>query len=264
MSDKKAEYRRAIGALETVGMPVDFLRTVARDYDIDETARDGAYVSPVFDTLYLEASEWRSLGRHLALGDGGNEWAAVQTLYHESTHAWLDLKRDEAAVAALRAHGEAHYADAPMRGGDTASDPARLFQEGMAMYVAGQALAYYRALDRIATMSALIDRLAWEGSLRPTDPFVDTVVAEIRLDYNAEVAEPVHAYQDRPWYRFDGSQWHTTRPLSERMRRFARETLLEGAIPRVFGQDPRLSESHAALVEQLERQRRLVPFTVVP
>src|SRR4051794_18192615 len=99
----KMGFRGFIGDAERFGLPVGFLRAVAASsytYEFgDETA-----VSPWTNTMSFEKQELDGVA-NMSPSTPYGESTSVLNIYHEGTHAWLDIQEDQPKVSALIAHG---------------------------------------------------------------------------------------------------------------------------------------------------------------
>src|SRR5262245_1785811 len=130
--DPRDLYRGFIANAEFYGMPVAFLRVVGKRYTFHVTAAAGPFstehANPITNSMYLNVSTYKMLIKmETALPVG--EATAIATAYHESTHAFLDLKENEPKFKKLIEDGIKHYQGAPMAGGGLSRTPERLFQE---------------------------------------------------------------------------------------------------------------------------------------
>jgi hypothetical protein len=104
------QYADFIARACEYGLPVKSLIGVALFALIDTGGRGDEY-RPFWGVLVLQPSitaEVKNMAPTLPVGES----KAIQTLYHESTHAHIDLHRDEAPFRELMARGERHYSGA--------------------------------------------------------------------------------------------------------------------------------------------------------
>jgi hypothetical protein len=240
----KVSFSDFIVRAEQYQLPVGFLRTISRS-SYTFSYGDSAYVSPWTNRMVLELSTLE-LGRDMAPSLPMGEAPAVQTLYHESTHAWLDLQEDTPKVVKLVEEGETYYKDAPLTGGQKADDPERVFQEAMASYVGHRAATYWSALESLT----LAEDMAKEPEkLEPKKrAMLLKIVREARARYGREMGLRVFGYQNTPgWFNFSSDQVETTKVISSAMKNFCDRELLEGMIPDQFERKKTLTDLWAKL-----------------
>jgi hypothetical protein len=201
-------------------------------------------VIPWFNRLVLTEetlSALRTDDVRMALGELG-------TLYHEATHAWLDLE-ERGYVTALRLLSKGHYAGSPLEVNRTqigvADDPNRIFQEAAGSYVEHRVVTWLRTLRFLEVLAR--------------DPEVNTAhigpsLEKVRAEYDAEMSRRVFGYEDEGGFLgFGSEQAYTTRPIRNDLRAYLDTAVLEGRIPDRFEQDPRL---HALAAEAARRAQR--------
>jgi len=230
-----------IANAEYYGLPVNFLRIVGRSYTLNMNGPGRAQRADVWtNSMYLDRSTYDLLvDMNVDLPVG--ESTAILTAYHESTHAYLDLKENEAAFKTFIADGEKHYKDAPMVGDTTSRDPKRVFQEAAASYVGNRASTWWLAFEMLAILTTTLA----SGNNVSKDKVVR--MANIaRKDYNDVMKEMVFGYEESAWYSSD--QVETTRPLSAAMKRFLDTELLEDKIPDDFDKVTKLRQLYLDLL----------------
>jgi hypothetical protein len=170
----------------------------------------------------------------------------IDTLYHESTHAYLDNHSNDSNVASLVRVARLHYNGAKLTTeqgaivGDV-DDTGRLVSEAAGEYVG----------HRISTWAAtrqLLQTLADDPEVRPealTEPEID----KIRTRYDTEMARRTFGYEREGF--FGGITGWVDRPMQEDMRQWLDRTILEGRVADRFENDP----TFGRLVERI-RQRR--------
>lgn len=212
-----------VAAATELGMPTGFLQEVGADYTI--VLGDADVVRPWIDMLILRRDTLDAvdeLSPDLPFG----ERSAVYTLYHEATHAWLDLHADAPPVAGSIADGEAHFADAPLTDGRTTSDAHRLFQEAAGDYVGSRMASWWATLADLAVAAS-------------TGTLTEARRAAIAGAYEAAQSETVFGYSPEGGVLGIGAdQVETERPASEELRAFLDCVLLEGKVPSSFAAVP--------------------------
>ena len=203
-------YLAFIANAEFYGMPVAFLRAVGKDYAILSTTSI-AHVTPMLNAMYLNPATYASLIRLDADEPPGVN--GLQQAYHESAHAYMDLKEDESKFKTFIADGIKYYKEAPLTGGSKSKDPDRLFKEAVGCYVGERAAAWWRTLNTLSY---------FDSFPLPTDPAIRDGYKRITLkqmgSYNTAMAERVYGYEDKS--RFDSEQIYTTKPVSDAMKKF--------------------------------------------
>lgn len=214
-------------AASTHGMPTRFLAAVQSNYTLKFGEEDeDDFVRPATNRMFLKPSTVESAqGVSLDLPRG--EALAVQTIYHEGTHAYLDLIKDQPAVAALIREGERHYRGAPLVDKSKGDDYVRLFQEAMGEYVGHRAAAFWSASEDL-----YLAEKAHAANKASGRRFWDNFRG-IPRRYEQATGQRVFGYQNKgwPWSR---SQVETTKAISGRMKDFADRAVLENAIPDQF------------------------------
>lgn len=218
----RQRYQEFIDNAERYGMPVRFLRYVERNYGIASGGSDA--VTPAINLMSLEEETLQSV-EHISPMPPFGEGTGVQTIYHESTHAYFDLLSGEPAVSDVIRHGEAHYEEAPLQGGGTGDDPERIFQEAAASYVG----------HRVSTWWLAFEELSMAVAGRFPDAILSTWIDRTRNNYNNRMAERTFGYQETGGFLgFGTSQTETTRQMSQQLKDFLDNHLLEGKIPDNF------------------------------
>jgi len=227
MSDRAARqgFVDFIVRAEHFGLPVGMLRDVARS---DYTYRQGGptSVSPWLDTMTFEPADLASVA-NMSPSKPRKEARGVQTIYHEATHAWLDVKKDTAEVRVLRQQGLEYYKEAPLTAG-RADDPERIFEEAIASYVGHRTAAYWQALEELTIISDTL-------TTKPTPDAQARILAHaktVRATYERLMGERVFGYQTPGWW--SSQQIYTKRIVSSQIKTFADTRLLENRLPDQF------------------------------
>jgi hypothetical protein len=194
----------------------------------------------------------------------------VEELYHEATHAYLDLKlgprgpegynpfqyshedlftnphaQIERKLASPKVQrvmdkAEGYYKgkrlDLPVRKAapfGLVSDPELVAHEAAAMYVAHRAAWLWWTLDRLEWCYQV---LGGELSGKPLKAALSTVKQAVP-EYQVAMTERVFGYEERR-----GKQYRTLAPIPASLRKLCDATILEGKVPDSFFLSPRLSE----------------------
>jgi hypothetical protein len=227
--DPRDQFLAFIANAEFYGMPVAFLRAVGQGYTFSLTASAGplssVHANVWTNSLYMHKVTYDTLTR-IDVEDPPGASTALLDVYHESTHAYVDLKENEPKFKKFIADGIAYYKDAPMEGGGKCSDPDRVFQEAIASYVA----------DRVAGWWGCLNVLTWLALKKPADQSVRDGLKRLALKqpkrYDDSMAERVYGYQEKSIVNSD--QIATTKPISEAMKNFLDHEFLEDKIPDHF------------------------------
>jgi hypothetical protein len=237
MSRLKEQLRRHINALERVGLPVRFLYYVLQRYDFSVGSSDDQ-ITPLLNLMELRQSTMDDLRE---IDPWGTVWGTVpgsggiDSLYHESTHAYFDLKSDEGDQFELNLLREArlYYQRAPMSDGSQSDDPERLAQEAPAEYVGQCAYAYW------STNCSLARYTVREFS-GVTAESMESTLRRIQSHYEAKMGEAQHGCYAT------GSLWWereicTTKPIFPPLKRYCDSILLENKLSATFSGNTRLS-----------------------
>jgi hypothetical protein len=217
---------------ESYGLPVRFIREVERSYTVvsSESETDD-FVRTALNHMYLSTNTQRSIrdiSPALPIGEG----TAIQTVYHEATHAYFDLKSDDPTFQTISKRVSEHYQEAPLTSGDAADDPIRIGQEAAACYVGHRAAGYWSTLEMLTMLDV---KTIQENSAS------HQYLRNVPGDYNRHMAERTFGYQNTGWL-WRRQQTSTTRPIPNFMKDFCDRALLESKIPDGFGQIPRFVE----------------------
>jgi hypothetical protein len=224
----KQMYDDFVRNAERYGLPVRFLRRVGRDYSI--SFGSSSAVNPWFNTMTLEEEELRS-GSQMAPALPIGEATAIQTIYHEATHAYLDLLSNDPRFSQFITAGEQHYQGARTTQGATTTDPERVFHEAAASYVGHRAATWWSTFESLSIyVSMARTNPAAAGRLRQMNSF-----ERVREDYNRQMSQIVFGYSEEGGFLGVGSrQATTTRAMTGQMKTFLDHELLEDKIPDRF------------------------------
>jgi hypothetical protein len=224
-TDFQASYRTFILDSERYGLPTRFLREVEPNFSVGRSWFGGDSVYQHFQVMSLSLDTIQDVECLSPLLNRGA--SGIGTIYHESTHAWFQLKSKEPAVADIIRKGTAYYERAPLQGGAKADDPARVFNEAAASYVGGRVGNWWLSFQGLSFLAA--------AHARRGD--VQRFIAQQQRAYNRAMAERTFGYQDTGGLLGIGSQQTaTTRQISDQLKRFLDETILDGTIPETFGE----------------------------
>jgi hypothetical protein len=231
------DFRRFIADMAHFRMPVRFLRELDAGSYVIASTTGTSRVMPWINTMFLDEVDLAAVAR-LRIAPG-SQTQHVETLYHEATHAWLDLKSDLPEVTALRAHGIPHYRDAPMDRGAEA-DPERLFEEAMGEYVGRRVRTYWEAYFTMLKWRETMDRRHGGGEV--FSEMLARMLSEVPWQYDSSMRKRDYGYQPPSLLsgRYGGPPEQTTREMTSAMCSFADRVLLENKVPHLFVQSQML------------------------
>lgn len=218
-----AKYHEFILRIAQYGFPVRFLREVEAGYNI--LRGPSSLVLPWFNLMLLEPHEFDAIEFMESPNLGAS--TGITNIYHESTHAWLDMNQSRPDVAKLIAHGTALYQGAPVEGGGK-PDSNRLFQEAIASYVGHRVAARWDAIEQTRNLEILLKKHRGRAGFERAD---QAAKERIPKSYDAAMNARVFGFQSRC---SSCAQQYTSRPISGELKRFADATLLESKIPEQF------------------------------
>jgi hypothetical protein len=239
-------FSNFIAAAERSGLPVGFLRRIGQS-NYGFSYGESSYVLLSRDLIVLQKGDLER-GANLA-PPLPSESSQLATLYHESTHAWLDLAKNESAVTKLFDEGRMHYEAAPLKNGAKADDPERLFHEAMGVYVGHRVAVYWQALETLTYLETASRRKEVDR------PYLVQLARAARARYARDMAKRVFGYQPPPGRFWSREQVETTRVIFNAMKGFCDRVLLEDKISDQFERQPALMELWAKLQEQFPELR---------
>ena len=210
--DLKQMFSRFIANAEYYGMPVGFLRAVGSKYKLDICAeKELERFTPFFGKLELSRSTYDHLlnmNADVPYGEG----PAIALAYHESTHAYLTMKKDDPVFKRIIEEGQRYYTDAPLANGKAGTDPERLFQEAAASYVEARAAGWWIAFKELSVWAVTLastENMDIQKSSR-----IKARVSKIPSEYNDEMKRLDFGYEG------DSPQQPTTKPISASIKSF--------------------------------------------
>lgn len=253
---------------ERAGLPVKILRYLEQYYSIHTTKQAG-YTDVRLNNLYLNRRNYDLLkGARLGPTDRAgvqmieSEGEAVNELYHEATHAYLDLKlgrgaddhisqnyyekdhelqypkkifekyRHYYAGASLREPIQCRMRNVPQ---GMVSDPETVLNEAMAMYIGTRASQYWTTMDRLTFF-----RDTAKSSNR--DKLLRFVASEI-MEYERTMANRVVGYDE-----FCGKQSAISDKIIPEEVKVMCDRILENKIPDKFLDSQKLRQLHSEVV----------------
>jgi hypothetical protein len=175
-----------------------------------------------------------------------SDLAAVQSLYHEATHAYVhNWCRDELDLFHYQLDkAKAHYKGAKVRHAavtKVVDDPWTLGLEAACEYVGHRASFFWETLDSLHFI------LQHDLKLGPPDlNGIRSRAEQIRSRYDKAMSERVFGYEKRE----NDSEYHTVdRPMPPFLTRMC-DDLLEYKIPNAFMAAPRLAHLYRDILRQ--------------
>jgi RHS repeat-associated protein len=170
-----------------------------------------------------QAAGLEKVGRTFSLGETD---AAIATIFHEGTHAYIiDHASNPALANVLRAATD-YYKGAVMSNGRVVSDPARLAEEAAAEYVEHRIQSWFSAYTQLQS-----DKAA--GRLDQAE------AQNIARQYDKAMSQRVFGYDNSSNLSREVT---TSKPIPDTLKQFLDGTLLEGRISDRFEDDPKFKE----------------------
>jgi hypothetical protein len=237
----KVKLARFILEAEQYGMPVRFLKQVVREYDfgIDQDAGSDV-TNTTLNGMTLSTSTIMGLQHHsTSMADE----VAVNTLYHESTHAYVDLV--DADETSMWADSVQEYEGAKLKNGKIVDDPDRVIQEAAAEYVGWRASSVWSVLRMMSLQNTMLDKFeARQITAGQLQRLLDLTQARgtIPEQYNQLMLQRVFGYQ-----MWSGNQSSIAdRPIPYRLKRWC-DSILDFKIVDRFEQMDALRTQYVQL-----------------
>jgi hypothetical protein len=239
--DPQQMFTRIIGNAEYYGLPVGFLRAVGKQYDLKIIKENEIQYTTTtwIHNIHLHRSDFDSL-LDMNAGKPVGGGPQISTLYHESTHAYLDMKKADAEFKRFIDDGLAYYKDAPLRDGSTGTDPERLLTEAAATYVGHRTSTWWGALEFLTIITVGI-ATGENRNLGKAKIFAN----KSRDEYDSYMRERVFGYE-----MHGGEQVETSRQITAPMKEFLDSKILEDKIPDAFGDNPKLVKLYFDIIHQ--------------
>jgi len=174
--------------------------------------------------------------------------AGVQSIYHEATHAWFDIKSARPDVAGLVKRGKVYYSGSLRSSGQKVDDEDRALQEAAAAYVAHRASSYFAAYASLSNYEKLLGHPPANGVTQAL-----SMARRVPSEYDIRMADRVMGYQMMS--RFSSVQDPLTKPISTDLRAFCDRVLLELRIPDSFNLALPLKRRYDALAQKFPTLR---------
>ena len=218
----KEKFQAFVGSAAAKGLPTTLFGPVAERYtiaegDIEENETDTLWNEIKFKTGVLDKIAGTDFATPATISFAGD----AGSIFHETMHAYLDVKSGDPKVKRFIDHAMAHYTDAALQGGGKVSDPYRVMTEAAAEYVGERVPQWWMTLSTLTTYVRA-------GKLSKK------LLDQQRTEWEKATANRVFGYQERLW---SPKTW-TERPISDEMKRFLDEDILEGKMPDRFDDVP--------------------------
>jgi hypothetical protein len=219
-----------------------------KDYDFEfEFGRGTDHTRTFLNEMVLYESTWRGL---LHNPSKRADVTAVQTLYHEASHAYVDL--EDIDDTKMWAEAVSIYKTAKLVNGKTVSDPAEAVEEAVAEYVGHRAAQVWFARDKMALVNLILDKFeARQLKADQMKEIIGNVLAQgsIPGSYNRAMLERVFGYQ-----KVGGTQVPVAaEPIPDRLRHFCDTVILEDKIWDNFNFMPQLVSHYQQLEARLDK-----------
>jgi hypothetical protein len=153
--------------------------------------------------------------------------AAMNTLYHEATYAYLWLFRHTEDVRKIVEHGVAYYTGPILENGEMVSDSYRVFTEAAASYVGCRVSTYLHTLSVFDSVELAV------RSGRRDSVWANKEVTRAVRDYDNAMRDRKHGYEPSLPFGY-GRQIPCEKPISDELKAFLDSRVLEGRISDTF------------------------------
>lgn len=206
----------------SIGLPVKMLSYVQQHYDLGTTTKPRGFTDPSRNRFRLnedKAADLKSAAIGGAVTDGKvtfhDEEDAVNELYHEATHAYIDLKLDEARavphrfrrlidngpqlaarrVEAVIAEAASYYDVTMVKGRLTpiVGEGSDIAHEAAAMYIGRRASMYWRTVDALAFNRDWLNKKIRSKDTEQVDEESKGIFT-LQAQYNKVMADLVQGY----------------------------------------------------------------------
>ena len=244
---KGATLQRFIHMAEVHGMPVKFLRTVMREYTIKYDPGSGtAHTEPFWNNLILDDDTMSGLlDPENVRGSNGS----VSTLYHEATHAYIDIV--DLDDENLWAEAVWLYKRAKLKSGKKVSEPDGVVNEAAAMYVGHRASSMYRVWRQLAQLNSFLDAVETK-KMTPARAAnligISVPEGSIEAAYNRAMREVVFGYEAQGGDKQDPV---ASEPIPQQLRTYCDAVILEDKIQNDFRSMKMFQFDYARLQERM-------------
>lgn len=228
--------RQFITEASKYGMPTRFLDRVRKEYHFTSSSDSGKdETSRFWQEIALDRGMWASL-QH----PGFTGFDAVDTLYHEATHAYIDLE-DYGETREFEEARE-YYSLAKLADGNSILNKdqrERAVEEALAEYVGHRASTLWRAWSRLDYLAEVLRNVSagkYEED-RGTELIVANAAKEqanplsVPAEYNINMQERVFGYVEEPrLFKSAVAVRIASKPIPDKLREHCDKVILEDKI----------------------------------
>lgn len=226
-SDGQKAFAAGIDALKAEGMPVAFMETVLSDYFDVWITKSGNNVLHRLNIMRLSKSTMDDI-KGATMDGRSHEVVGLQTAYHESTHAFIDLMEEKAPLKPIVASARDYYSRATRSDGHKVQDPYRALQESAATYVGHRAANYWWMHEHLL----LLEEFTKEGTV--IDPDIDfSSLTKIGQVYNRQMDDNLFGYEPYSSWR-GGAQIELDVAIHPALKTYCDDVILEGKVKDTF------------------------------
>jgi hypothetical protein len=211
----KEIFKHFIAKGASWGWPVGFLRVVGDWFEFEAKKGDATEGVETGSTRLVEFSETVVHAMEISNPAGSLVGSAIQVVYHESTHAYLDFMASQPGYGLMLQRLKVYYWNAPLQGGGRDLFPDRLFSEAAAGYVGARAGAW---ADAYMKLSQAVNQPGAAG-----------IINDARKEYNRVMRDRVYGYTERGFTLWT-DQLYTTKPISAELKSLLDHDLLEDKV----------------------------------
>jgi len=206
------------------GLPVAFLDYVLRDWSYNLSTTSGDSKTDVnLNIIRINANKLKAIQTEKAIVNFGRESKAIDDLYHEFTHAYVDIVEPEDLEIA-----EKYYTGKYLKGGGRVTDAWGVAREAATGYVGHRAEVWANTFRQLNWVEKETRSEKNRSDPKAMDILMDTA-RKARADYNSEMQERVFGYEVQ-----DGEQIRATAPIPSFLKDYLDKNILEGKIPDNF------------------------------
>jgi hypothetical protein len=218
-------YKQTIAYASELGLPTKFLEAVLSQYSIRETSNVNTdFTEPKMNNMYLKADTIETLENLEKLKTWSPEASrALDSIYHESTHAYMAMMKNSPEFQEMISRGRAYYVRAPLQEGlFTAKNPERVFQEAVGEYVGNRVFIWWSAYGLVLLAISKAGEMPERAA---------NLLQKARTEYDESAAKRVFGYEEQGLF---SRERHTSKGLSDELKTFLDSGILEGKLPDRF------------------------------
>lgn len=216
--EPKKKLQALVSMAATHGLPTRFVSVVLKHYSISEADVGEHETNELLNEITFKSGTTASGLKAMQLGVtplSASYSGDLGAIFHEATHAYLDVAESDPKVQAFLAAGTEHYQGATV-GDEITTDPGTLLSEAAGNYVGNRITYWWRGLIDLAAQVAL-------------GPVSEDTLNRLRSEYENRTAERIFGYDEKGG---------TDRPMSEEIKQFLDGEILENKIPDKFDDVP--------------------------